>query len=106
MTNLLDEQIPIDRAIANALVMATPDTWGAIKMTVSREVDERFDRTTVTISSPEGHSEPIRPTDEILEFLSDLFNLFNAHEIHCRGMVYYLSQDPAGGWDYHVNFDY
>lgn len=107
MSDLLNKQASIDRDVVNAMIMATPETWSAIEMRVDREVDEAgVERMAVSISSPEGLRDPIMPSDEILNALHQLSELFQEHEKVWKQVQYNASINEQGNWRYKVNFEY
>lgn len=107
MSTLVERQAPIDMAVVNALIAATPETWNAADMHVDREDDEAGqERMTISISSPEGHRDPIMPTDEIYTALYQLSDLFREHAKMWRHVHYNASINAQGNWRYNVSFGY
>lgn len=106
MISLVEKQAPIDKEIADALIVATPEIWKSAEMFVERHDDGAQERMNISISSPEGHKEPISPTEEIYEGLYRLSDLFREHAAMWRTVRYVVSQKDGGDWSYSVRFEY
>jgi hypothetical protein len=102
----LQKQALIDRELADALIVATPEYWQSVTMLVEREDDGAQEKMNILISSPDGNPEPISPTDEIYEGLYRLSDLFRARGKMWTSVSYRVSQLPDGNWDYKVQFTY
>jgi hypothetical protein len=105
MATLQDEQPPFDRAVCDAMVASTPDTWGVIVLTL-----ERTPGTTAvgqlehSLSSPEGHP-PVMPADALYEATYRLDELFHRHGRPFRRAVYRVELLPDS-WRYTADFGY
>ena len=67
--NLQMKHAPIDRNIVSELIESTPETWNAIELLVERSTEQGNEKLSVEISSPDGETDPVMPTDEIFELL-------------------------------------
>jgi hypothetical protein len=105
MATLQDEQPPFDRAVCDAMVASTPDTWGLIVLTL-----ERPDGVTAvgqldhSLTSPEGHP-PVMPDDSLYEATYRLDQLFRRHGGLFRRAVYRVELLPDS-WRYTAKFEY
>lgn len=107
MSTLQELERPIDEAIVNHLVEATPEWWKVAVMEVTRTVKpngtEGFAH---LITSPEGHREIVQATDEIFELTMRLADLFGKFGKQWNKVVYTIRQNSAGGWQYTADFKY
>lgn len=101
-----EKQAPIDRDLVQALIAATPETWGAAAMLVERQDDGTNEKMLIEISSPEGHADLIGPTDEIYEGLYRLSDCFRSEGKVWRTVKYEVSLSAEGNWKYQVHFSY
>jgi hypothetical protein len=106
MTSLVERQVPIDMELANALVIATPETWNAAEMTVEREQEGSRETMKISISNPEGLRDLVGPTDEIYTGLYKLSDLFREYGKMWVRVSYFVSLNSDGSWKYTVKFEY
>jgi hypothetical protein len=106
MDDWLQRQAPLDRAVANALIAATPERWSSASLVVDREEDGSQERMSIVITSPEGRPEPVGPTDEIYSSLYALVDHFRERGTIWRSASCFVSQDENGDWKYSIQFAY
>ncbi len=106
MSSLVEKEAPIDAEIANALIVATPESWRQAKMSVTRLEDGQHEKMRILISSPEGYPEIITPTDEIYTGLYKLSDLFHEHGTVWRDVHYSVECTGNGDWKFSVRFGY
>lgn len=106
MSSLLEKQAPIDAEIADALVVATPESWQQAAMSVARVEEGKYEKLNISISSPEGRKEIITPTEEIYAGLYKLSDLFREYRTMWSAVHYYVELKEDGDWKYSVRFEY
>lgn len=107
MTSLQNQQGPIDEAIVNGLIAATPEWWSAAKLEVEwRPRDGGVEGYAHTITSPEGHRDLVEATDEICAETLRLAELFRRCGKQWTRVVYSVKQQPDGQWSYTADFTY
>lgn len=107
MPTLQELERPIDEAIVDQLVQATPEWWKAAVLEITRSTKpggvEGFAH---LVSSPEGHRDMVQATDEIFELTIRLADLFANFGKPWQRVVYSIRQTPAGGWQYTADYEY
>lgn len=106
MKTLQELQAPIDKQIVEGLISATPETWNKAEMLVERHQEGTSERMTITITSPEGHRDPISATDEIYEGLYRLADCFSGQGRIWTRVFYSIELDPNNHWKFKVEFAY
>jgi hypothetical protein len=106
MDDWLEKQAPLDMAVANALIAATPEWWKSASLVVDREEEGSHERMTIVISSPDGQPEFVGPTEEIYASLYAVADLFRKRGTIWRSASYSVSQGEDGDWKYSVQFKY
>ena len=107
MTPLQEQQGPIDVAIVNSLIEATPEWWGEAKLEIEwRPRECGVEGFAHTITSPEGHREIIEATEEICTETFRLADLFRRCGKQWKMVVYKVKQQPDGEWSYTADFTY
>jgi hypothetical protein len=100
------EQEPLYAAIANELVVLTPETWTAIVLDVSVKTPSGTVGMPHLISSPEGHREPISASDSLMDLTYKLLRLFEQHGPGWKSLRFEVHQTVGGKWHYECNFTY
>jgi hypothetical protein len=59
-----------------------------------------------TIISPEGHREPIMPSDALFELTHDLLTLFHKYGPEWTRLAFKVNRFPDANWRYECDFDY
>lgn len=105
MATLQDEQPAFDRAVCDAMVASSPDTWKVIVLTLERPqgVNE-VGHMEHSLSSPEGHSS-IMPHDSLYEATYRLDELFRRHGGLFHRVVYRVEL-LVDSWRYTADFEY
>ncbi len=106
LTSFIQRQAPIDRALADSLIAATPESWNSAVMTVERFVNGGIERFSIEITSPEGKRDVISPTKEIIEGVKKLSDLFVGHGRPWQRVLYSVSLKETGEWKFQVDFSY
>ena len=107
MPTLQELEQPIDEAIVNQLVLATPEWWKGAVLEVTRTVKSNgIEGFAHLITSPEGHRDVVQATDEILQLTLQLADLFAQFGKPWRRAVYSIRQNSAIGWNYSADFEY
>ncbi|WP_446902645.1 hypothetical protein [Burkholderia sp. YIM B11467] len=104
LTDLVTLQAPIDYEIANSLIIATPETWRAAEMVVTRTVEH--DRLEISITNPDGMKDVVLPTEEIISALWRLVGLHHGQSQIWVKAVYSVAMIEADQWRYSVSFEY
>src|ERR1035437_4952873 len=101
MSTLQELERPIDEAIVDHLVQATPEWWKAAALEVTRSTKANgIEGFAHAITSPEGHRDIVQATDEIFQLTIQLADLFNRFGTSWKKVVYSIRQNPEGGWHY------
>src|ERR1035437_3809050 len=107
MSTLQELERPIDEAIVDHLVQATPEWWKAAVLEVTRSTKANgIEGFAHFVTSPEGHRDIVQATDEIFQLTIQLADLFTRFGKPRRRVVYSIRQNPAGGWNYSADFGY
>jgi hypothetical protein len=107
MPTLQELERPIDEAIVDQLVQATPEWWKAAVLEVTRSVKaNEVEGFAHLVTSPEGHRDVVQATDEIFELTLRLADLFKRFGKPWKKVVYSIRQNDAGGWSYSADFEY
>ncbi|CAN7776758.1 hypothetical protein [Variovorax sp. LjRoot178] len=106
MDEWLERQAPLDAAVANALIAATPEWWKSASLVADREQHGSKERMTIVITSPDGLPEPISPTEEVYSSLYALADFFRERGTVWRSASYSVNQTEGGDWKYSVQFTY
>lgn len=105
MAALQDEQPPFDRAVCDAMVASTPDTWNLILLTLVRPTGAtEIGQLEHSIISPEGYP-PVTPDDSLYEATYRLDELFHQHGALFRQAEYVVELFPDR-WQYRASFEY
>jgi hypothetical protein len=99
-------QGPIHTAIVNELIALTPSWWHAVTLTVRFASDGGIQSIPHEISSPEGHREPITPSDQLFAATRQLFLLFQEFGQSWKQVIYEASLDRDGNWKWKCVFTY
>jgi len=106
MDEWLKKQAPLDAAVANAIIAATPEWWKSASLVADREQHGSKERMTIVITSPDGLPEPISPTEEIYSSLYALADFFRERGTVWRSASCSINQTEGGDWKYSVQFTY
>ena len=106
MDEWLKKQAPLDAAVANALIAATPEWWKSASLVADREEHGSKERMTIVITAPDGLPERISPTEEIYSSLYALADLFRERGTVWRSASCSVDQTEGGDWKYSVQFTY
>ena len=107
MPLLQELERPIDEAIVNGLIEATPDWWRAAVLEIAWSQNENgLEGFLHTISSPEGHRDLVQTTDAIHEATFKLSDLFRQHGKQWKKVIYSIRQKEDGNWTYQADFSY
>ena len=104
--NLQEQQAPIDRRIISALIEATPETWNAAEMSVTRSDDGTNEKLAIEIASPEGHTEMVGATEEIYQAIYDLSDCFRGFGKIWKEARYVAALNGSNDWQYEASFTY
>jgi len=103
---LQDEETPIDRDIANAMIASTPEVWKSAILTLNRIPGSvGIGEFTHSISSPEGHP-PVTPDDSLYEATYRLDKLFKKYGTAISKAIYRIEREVDNSWKYVVNFEH
>ena len=106
MAALQEEETPIDKAIVDELVTLTPEWWGAAVLTIEYSKDGDVEKYSHEISSPEGHKEPVTPSEELFDLTHRLGLLFRRHGKQWKRATYRANAGRDETWRYTVDFEY
>ncbi len=101
-----EEVIPINDAIVNELIALTPEWWHAIVLDVTYSIESDTEGYEHVISSPEGHREPIMPSDRLFELTYELGQLFRRYSRHWTAAKYTVQWQEGEIWNSKANFTY
>ncbi|MBC3907895.1 hypothetical protein [Undibacterium umbellatum] len=107
MSSILERQAQLDFDIANALIMATPESWTSAEMEVERDESSGIEKISVLIFNNEGSKEIVQGTDDIYDGLYKLSGLLrdNGANIWVRAL-YSVAMDDNKNWKYKAKFEY
>jgi len=107
-TTLQDEQAPIDKAIADELIVATPEWWASAQLEVSAtSPNEAGESLRYTISNPDGLQDRVEPTPELRQPVERLAGVFGKRGHPWRYVRYTARQLPnSEDWDCDIEFKY
>lgn len=103
---LEERQGPLHIAIVNALIALTPEWWNAATLAVGFACEGSVQSMPHDIRSPEGHREPITPSDELFDLTRQLFQLFQEFGQPWKQVLYEASLDSDGNWKWKCAFTY
>jgi hypothetical protein len=107
MPTLQELERPLDEAIVNGLIEATPEWWVAAVLRISRtEAQTGRKGFAHIITSPEGHRDIVQATSDITEATFKLADLFAKFGKPWKQVVYSIQKLPEGGWKYVADYDY
>ena len=102
-----ERQQPPYQAIGSELIALTPESWQAIVLRVSVNRPENgMLGMTHEISSPEGHKEPITPSDELSDLTYSLLKLFEEFGPAWKQLTFKVTMQSDGGWRFQSDFQY
>jgi hypothetical protein len=105
MATLQDEQPLFDRAICDAMVASTPESWNVIVLELQRpEGNSGVGDFSHELRSPEGNP-PVLPDDSMYEATYRLDELVRKHGGFLRRATYTVTLS-ADSWKYRADFDY
>src|SRR5258708_6706010 len=105
-TVLEERQGQLHKAIVNEIIALTPEWWNAAILTVSVESKEGAVSMPHEFRSPEGHSEPIMPSDDLFTMTRQLLLLFEEFGQPWTKLRYSVSSIPDGNWRWQCEFTY
>ena len=103
---LQDAETPIDQEIVREVVELTPPSWRAAILEVTHVVESGVERTAHVIFSPEGHGEPVVPSETLFDATHRLGALFASFGRHWRKATYRIDVLEDGSAKYEVHFEY
>lgn len=106
LSELTQEQAPIDQAIASALVASTPESWRSASMLVEHVNDEGSARFRVEVVSPEGHRDLVSPSEDLFDEIKKLVDLYQRSGKMWTSVTYMVSLRNDGSWTYEADFRY
>jgi hypothetical protein len=109
MSSIPERQAPIDRAIVNAMIESTPETWQEIVLTLERmeystEVSS-IGNFSHELTSPEGYP-PVCPTDSLFEATYRLDELLQSSGNHRLSKAIYSAKAVGDNWSFHADYEY
>jgi hypothetical protein len=105
MPTLHEEQPAFDRAVCDAMVASTPDTWNTILLTLERsKAATQLGEFEHSISSPDGLP-PVMPDPSLYDATYKLDQLFQKHGAPFRRAIYRVELLPDS-WKYTAEFEY
>ncbi|MEI8289078.1 MAG: hypothetical protein WCH99_06355 [Verrucomicrobiota bacterium] len=107
MPTLQELERPIDEAIVNELIEATPQWWKVAILEIEWHPQENgVEGFQHRILSPEGHNELVQASGQIHESSFRLADLFRKHGKQWLKVVYSVRQESSGEWKYSADFTY
>jgi len=105
VSQLIEQQAPIDAAIVSAMVESTPESWREILLSITRPANALSVGAFLhELSSPEGFS-PVGPADSLFDATFCLDKLLRDHGGTLESAVY-SAKYTDGNWTYSVKFHY
>src|SRR3954469_14923524 len=99
-----ERQGPLHIAIVNELIALTPEWWNDAILAVGFACEAGVQSMPHEIRSPEGHREPITPSDTLFDLTRQLFQLFQESGQPWKQVLYEASLDPDGNWKWKCAF--
>jgi len=103
------QQEPLYRAIADELLTLTPEARKSVRLTVALTPGEQGPESfgmLHEIASPDGHREPIMPSDTLFELTFDLLSAFRDTGKPGKQMTFDLRELLNGDWNVNCRFEY
>jgi hypothetical protein len=102
-----EHQEQLYSAIASELIELTPETWQAAVLDVAADRSRAgaFGMTH-SIRSPEGHREPIVPSDELFDMTHSLLKFFEEFGQPWTRMTFSVKALPEEGWSFSSELEY
>jgi predicted GNAT superfamily acetyltransferase len=103
---LQNAEEPIDRAIAEALIEATPEWWNSIMLEISHVEHPAASGYRHRLWSPDGHKDRVEITEALLAQMRKLAALFEEAGHPWRKATYKVTIEPNKDYVYVVDCDY
>lgn len=105
-TDLQAEEGPLDEEVVREAIALTPEWWRSVVIEVSFSAEDGVERYSHVITSPEGHREPVTPSDALFDLTYRLGALFKKHGRHWKTVTYRIEVPEDGPATYVANFRY
>jgi hypothetical protein len=92
---LQDEQLPLDRALAQAVVRSIPADWSDLELRATKS----------SVSLVRGGA-VAWATSDVKNAVAALFALFERHGHALAGFTYRFTRDDDGGWSFVGEYAY
>jgi hypothetical protein len=105
--SMAEEMTPILANIGRALIAGTPEHWTSahLELITSRPGPGMINLSN-TITSPDGHREPVRPSDELLEATNQLQLLHERWHRMFHRALFTVALEADGEWRWDVHWEY
>lgn len=103
--SLQDEQTPIFRRLADALVEATPEWWSEATLELTAPPSGFGSGLSHVISSAEHPGDVVVATDEVFEATRALELASVRHRDSWVRCVFRIRQEPSGAWRFSADFE-
>ena len=104
--DFLSAQTPINQALANAMISATPEYWDSIKLEIELDKQGYDISMKHVISSPEGYENAIMLTNEIAKATYRLSKLFESNNKAWKKAVFIAAKNDEGKWVMDCQYEY
>lgn len=100
-----DEQALLE-AIVDAMIEATPESWGGVSLAVVVESSAGVDRMLHQISSPDGLNDRVEPTDELCDATRRIYLHAKRKAVPWTRATFQARRQPDGRWTFVSDFEY
>src|SRR5687768_1418955 len=104
MATLQEEEAPLDQAIVDELIAATPEWWESAKLEIGSP--DPGNSADCRISSPDGLTDRVDATPELRGAIARLSQLFARYGHRWQRATYVARRLDDGGWTFQVDFSY
>ncbi len=93
-------QEPFFKLLGDELIALTPDHWRLIKLSITHveQPSSAGRQLECAITSPEGYTEEVIPSEQLLETVRELDDLFRSHGAGFRAAVCNVREEAPDSW--------
>lgn len=100
------EKPELEQSIAGELLDSTPEHWSRIRLEVDYWLEGGVENYGHEISSPQGHGEPVMPSERLMDLTRELGERFARQGRRFSRMVAELSEKDDGNWRFRFDYSY
>jgi hypothetical protein len=100
------QQPALEQSIGSELLDTTPEHWKRIRLEVDYRQEGGVESYGHEISSPEGHGEPVAPSERLMELTRELGERFAREGRRFSRLVAELAEKDDGNWRFRFDYSY